>query len=106
THPSADAVYRSLVEELPTLSRTTVFSTLDLFARRGIAQRLAISGADVRYDADTSAHAHFFCRRCARVSDLPAIGAPPMPDAPEGYAFESSQFFVEGLCPSCNTAKA
>ena len=30
-HPSVDSVYQELVEEIPTLSRTTVYNTLHLF---------------------------------------------------------------------------
>ena len=101
SHPAAETIYRDLVRDLPTLSRTTVFSTLDLFVRAGIAQRLAITGTELRYDADTAPHAHFYCRLCGEVSDLPLAAPPAMPNAPEGYAFESSQFFIEGVCPSC-----
>jgi Fur family transcriptional regulator, peroxide stress response regulator len=102
THPAADTIYRELSPEMPTLSRTTVFSTLDLFARRGIAQRLALSGTELRYDADTRAHVHFRCRSCGAVSDLLGLRAPSLPKAPEGYLVESSQFYAEGLCPACS----
>jgi Fur family transcriptional regulator, peroxide stress response regulator len=106
SHPAADTIYKSLAPEMPTLSRTTVFSTLDLFARKGIAQRLALSGTELRYDADTRAHIHFRCRSCGAVSDLPGLRAPSQPKAPEGYIVESSQFYAEGLCPACAAREA
>jgi Fe2+ or Zn2+ uptake regulation protein len=102
THPSAEAVYRSLLTEMPTLSRTTVFNSLDLFARAGLAQRLSITGSDVRYDADCSRHVHFRCRSCQAVQDIPGLPAPGEPRLPGGYVLESSQFFLEGLCPACS----
>lgn len=105
THPSADTIHRALSPEMPTLSRTTVFSTLDLFAKSGVAQRLALSGSELRYDADLSRHVHFRCRSCGEVSDLAGLRAPPPPKAPEGYLVESSQYYAEGLCPAC-AAKA
>jgi Fur family transcriptional regulator, peroxide stress response regulator len=105
THPSADAVYRELAPDMPSLSRTTVFSTLDLFAREGIAQRLSLSGTEVRYDADVSRHVHFRCRSCGAVSDLPEARAPAPPKTPEGYIVESAQYYAEGLCPDCAAAK-
>ncbi len=106
THPAADAIHRALAAEMPTLSRTTVFSTLDLFVRAGIAQRLAISGTELRYDADCSPHVHFRCRRCGGVSDLPGLPAPRPPELPAGYLLESAQFSVEGLCPGCSASGA
>jgi Fe2+ or Zn2+ uptake regulation protein len=104
THPSADAIYRELSPEMPSLSRTTVFSTLDLFAREGLAQRLALSGSELRYDADVSRHVHFRCRSCGAVSDLHEVRAPAPPKAPSGYLVESSQYYAEGLCPDCAEA--
>jgi Fe2+ or Zn2+ uptake regulation protein len=100
-HPSAEAIHRELSPELPTLSRTTVYATLDLFARAGLAQRLALSGSELRYDADVTPHVHFRCRACGAVSDLPGRRAPALPDAPRGYVVESAQFSAEGLCPGC-----
>lgn len=106
THPSADTIRQWLIPEMPTLSRTTVFTTLDLFARKGVIQRLALSGSELRYDADTSRHVHFRCRACGAVSDLPGLRAPDPPEVPDGYIVESSQFYAEGLCPTCAAAGA
>jgi Fur family transcriptional regulator, peroxide stress response regulator len=103
-HPSADAIHRELSPELPTLSRTTVYATLDLFARAGLVQRLALSGSELRYDADVTPHVHFRCRSCGAVSDLPGRRAPAFPSAPQGYVVESAQFSAEGLCPGCAAA--
>jgi Fe2+ or Zn2+ uptake regulation protein len=106
THPSADVIYRELAPGMPTLSRTTVFSTLDLFARMGIAQRLALSGSELRYDADLSRHVHFRCRSCGAVSDLPDSRPPAPPRAPAGYIVEASQYYAEGLCLACASGEA
>jgi Fur family transcriptional regulator, peroxide stress response regulator len=104
SHPSADEIFRSLSPEMPTLSRTTVFSTLDLLVRKGLARRLALSGSELRYDADLSRHVHFRCRSCGSVSDLPGSRPPAPPRVPDGYVVESSQYYAEGLCPACAKA--
>jgi Fur family transcriptional regulator, peroxide stress response regulator len=103
-HPSAEAIYQGLSSEMPTLSRTTVYSTLDLLAEKGLAQRLPISGSELRYDADTSPHVHFHCRCCGGVFDLRDANPPAIPTAPEGYRIEFSQFYAEGLCPACSAS--
>jgi len=100
-HPSADAIRDELAPRMPTLSRTTVYSTLELFAEKGIAQKLALTGSELRFDADVSRHVHFRCRACGAVSDLPAR-APAPPEAPAGYVVEGAQFYAEGLCPACS----
>lgn len=100
-HPSADAVHRVLASEIPTLSRTTVYSTLDLFVQAGIAQGLEITGSEIRYDADVSAHAHFACRACGAVSDLHSVAVPPAPRLSDGTRVERIQLFVTGICGDC-----
>jgi len=102
-HPSADTVHRVLSPEIPTLSRTTVYSTLDLFVGLGMAQRLEITGSEVRYDADTSAHAHFRCRECGEVSDLPGVAVPSLPILADGSQAERVQLFITGVCQACAT---
>jgi len=100
-HPSADAVHRVLASEIPTLSRTTVYSTLDLFVQAGIAQGLEITGSEIRYDADVSAHAHFACRACGAVSDLYSVAVPQPPRLADGTRIERIQLFVTGICGDC-----
>ncbi|MEI6386992.1 MAG: Fur family transcriptional regulator [Spirochaetota bacterium] len=104
-HPSADAIHRQLSPEMPTLSRTTVYSTLELFVGAGIAQELAITGSELRFDAEVSSHAHFACRSCGRVVDLGLLEAAPLPELPRGYLAESSQYFMTGTCPTCTVSK-
>jgi Fe2+ or Zn2+ uptake regulation protein len=101
THPSAEALFLALSPSMPSLSRTTVFSTLDLLARAGLAQRLALTGSELRYDADTSRHVHFRCRSCGAVCDLEGVRPPPVPRLPEGFVLEGTQYYAEGLCPEC-----
>jgi len=104
-HPSADTVHKLLAAEIPTLSRTTVYSTLDLFVGLGIAQQLEITGSEIRYDADVSPHAHFCCRSCGAVSDLPGVAVPAPPSLPDGRRVERVQLFMIGLCPACDDGK-
>ena len=103
-HPSAESIHRELSLEMPTLSRTTVYSTLDLFAVKGIALRLTLSGSELRYDATVSPHVHFRCRSCDAVSDLDGLPSPSLPELSGGYVLESTQFHAEGLCPTCASA--
>ena len=41
THPAVDEIYETLVKDIPTLSRTTVYNTLHLFAENGLATQMA-----------------------------------------------------------------
>lgn len=99
SHPTVDEVHSALVNEIPTLSRTTVYNTLNLFIREKIAQSLSIEGNQMRYDADTSMHGHFMCTQCGKIYDFAA--EPFSVAGLEGFDVQSRSMFYKGICPAC-----
>lgn len=70
THPTADQVYVSLLGMMPTLSKMTVYNTLQLFAERGAVLSLGVDPRHRRFDGDTSLHGHLLCYECGQVEDI------------------------------------
>ena len=99
THPTADEIFMALSPSMPTLSKTTVYNTLRLFEEQGAVVALSIDERNLRYDAYTDGHAHFRCRCCGRVFDMPAP-LPAMSDT-GGFRIESTHVYHWGVCPSC-----
>lgn len=69
-HPTADQVYVSLLGIMPTLSKMTVYNTLQLFAERGAVLSLGVDPRHRRFDGDTSLHGHLLCYECGAVEDI------------------------------------
>ena len=108
-HPSAEQLYRTLSPLLPTLSRTTVYNTLGLFAGRNLIRCLAV-GQELHYDHDLQDQVHYYCLACRRIIDPPQPVDLPLPDdAFAGFRVDQIQTIVKGLCPACrndeNTVK-
>ena len=102
-HPSVDAVFADLRRKLPTLSKTTVYSTMQRLAEKGLILTLHGDGDEVRYDGFTEFHAHFRCRACGKVFDI-MLEKPhcrPFAKLPEGFAAEGEELTYHGLCPAC-----
>ena len=70
THPTVDVIYRDLVREIPTLSRTTIYNVAKKLAESGIIQLLSIDDEKIHLDGDITPHAHFYCNKCGMVYDL------------------------------------
>lgn len=104
THPTVEDVYNGLVGTYPTLSKTTVYNTLRMFAEHQAALMITIDERHVCYDGDTEPHDHFFCRKCMKVYDIKDSLAPSVPNVklPEGFAADEVQVYYKGLCPECN----
>ena len=101
THPTAETVYSALAPSYPTLSRTTVYQTLERLCEIGFAQKITIEDGEMRFDADTSNHGHFKCVKCGRVIDFFYPEGTVFPVPGRDYKILQSQLYVRGLCPSC-----
>ena len=101
-HPTADDIYNALYTVIPTLSRTTVYNTLKLFAEQGAVQVLGIDDKNVRFDIDTTNHAHFKCLDCSCVYDVPVenIGAITLEGIGELQITETHLYY-KGYCKKC-----
>jgi Fur family peroxide stress response transcriptional regulator len=69
-HPTADMVYSDIRKIYPNISLGTVYRNLSLLSDLGEIRKLVTSDGAVRFDADTSPHNHFTCRKCGAVLDL------------------------------------
>ncbi len=104
THPTVDEIYLALSPGIPTLSKTTVYNTLNLFIEKGAAQMLTIDEKNTRYDADISKHAHFYCTSCGKVHDM--FNLKPelfeLPSNPQ-FTIDSVQLSYYGTCNNCKS---
>ncbi len=106
-HPTVDAVYSALSPLHPTLSRTTVYNTLHLFAQNKLVQQVNIEDDQARYDVETEPHMHFKCTKCGKIID---ICNEKVTDfyrdcnavLPEHFSMERSEINVWGVCASCS----
>lgn len=82
THMTADQVLGVARAHLPGLSRATVYSTLQLFVRRGLLRELVIDGEATVYDSNTEPHHHLYYLETGLVEDLPpgAVRMASLPD--------------------------
>ncbi len=103
THPTVDDIYAGLIEQMPTLSKTTVYNTLNLFYQQGAVLALTIDDKNVRYDIDTSDHAHFKCLQCSQVVDVPAVVNSIVTMASkQGFIITEKHLYLKGYCSTCS----
>ena len=70
THPNAEAIYKILQPNYPSMSLATVYKTMEIFAKIGVVQVLQCAEDAHRYDYNTTPHAHIRCEKCNRVIDI------------------------------------
>ncbi|MDR1409528.1 MAG: transcriptional repressor [Oscillospiraceae bacterium] len=98
SHPTAEWVYLQLKPQFPSLSLGTVYSNLAAFQSAGKIICVGTVAGKERFDADTSDHAHFICRRCNAVFD---VCDAPAPDVPLPGIADGSKVSYYGVCKDC-----
>lgn len=101
SHPTADAIHCQLIKEIPTLSKTTIYNTLGLFHRKGLVQGITIDENEVRYDANTTPHAHFKCERCGCILDVPIDFSHLCDCLSCRHRIREHHIYLKGLCAEC-----
>ncbi|HKL42819.1 MAG TPA: Fur family transcriptional regulator [Clostridia bacterium] len=105
SHPTVDEIYNALVDELVTLSKTTVYNTMDLFAENDVVIELLIEKNEIRYDADIMHHGHFKCIKCGDVFDFDYNLSNADHDALNGCELKEYHAYIKGVCENCNPKK-
>ncbi|AQL55837.1 peroxide-responsive transcriptional repressor PerR [Abyssicoccus albus] len=110
-HPTADDIYKALVDEFPNISVATVYNNLRLFKDTGLVNELPYGDASSRFDFITSAHYHVICTECGKITDFnyPALNeVETLAKHVTNFDITHHRMEVYGLCPECaeNTNKS
>jgi Fur family iron response transcriptional regulator len=70
-HPTADQVLVQVRRRHPTISRATVYNTLNLFLEKGLLRTQILRENTIAFDPNTTAHHHFVDEETGKVYDVP-----------------------------------
>lgn len=101
-HPSVETVYNALLAEYPTLSRTTVYQTLETLCACGLVSKLVIDEGEMRFEAEMSKHGHFKCTVCGKIYDFTYPETMDFPPPPEGFVIKKTFLYYKGTCRKCS----
>lgn len=99
-HPTIDVIFKDLRKKIPTLSKTTIYNTLKMFHKNGLAFIFSDDEAVLRYDAAIEQHAHFKCIKCGKIIDLEYPSNIIEYGEKIGKVFYTNLIY-EGICKDC-----
>lgn len=101
-HPTAEEIYIALSPSIPTLSLTTVYNTMKLFVQHNAVQSLVIDEKNIRFDVDTSIHAHFQCLKCNKIFDVSSDDAKIYnKERINDMKVVETHIYYKGFCKQC-----
>lgn len=106
-HPTATELYESIHADYPKISRATVFRVLSGFAEAGKVKRLELVGSDTRFDARMQPHAHCYCLKCGKVTDVfdERFATVLATTEVSGFSVASAELDFNGLCEECKNGR-
>ena len=103
-HPSAEEIYQDLAERHPTLSLSTVYSTLNVFVRAGLVRKLPEVDGRLRIEGAQRPHDHAICRSCGAIFDIEpdpeSVPATPA-ELPGGLVVLDIRVEYDVVCAAC-----
>lgn len=100
-HPTAHQIYSSLKKSIPTLSKSTVYSTLKTFIHANLIREITIEENEIRYDFNMQDHGHFRCDRCEEIYDFEIEPDGVLADGLSGFLVNDKNVFYKGVCKDC-----
>ena len=85
-HRSAEQITEALHQQGLSVSKATVYNTLNLFAARGLIRQLAVDDTRSWFDSNVEPHYHFHDETSGALTDvaLPEVQFSRLPAPPEG----------------------
>lgn len=100
-HPTVEQIYAALKPDMPTLSKTTVYNTLNLFMDHGIVRSIAIDENETRFDLVQEEHGHFQCESCGKITDFTIDSDHLHGDELRAFRITDKNVYFKGVCPDC-----
>jgi len=96
-HLSAEHILEQLKGAGSSVSKATVYNTLNLFSERGLVKEVMVDPVRKFYDSTTHPHHHFYNVDSGELSDIPdeQVCFQDLPELPEGTERESVEVLIK-----------
>lgn len=100
-HPTVDDIYTHLHKEIPCLSRTTIYNTLNALVEVNLVKVINIDDNESRYDMVTEDHGHFKCECCGNIYDFQIDKNIFNSNDLNEFNIKHKDIYFKGTCPKC-----
>lgn len=100
-HPTVEEIFRALSADIPSLSKVTIYNTLDTLVEAGLVRVVDIDEIEKRFDITLNNHGHFQCETCGTIFNFQVdIDQVPIVGLNE-FEITIRDVYFRGLCPDC-----
>jgi Fur family peroxide stress response transcriptional regulator len=100
-HPTVDMIYRKISKEIPSLSKTTIYNTMNLLVKKGVVSEICLGEGELRYDINLKPHGHFRCTECGKIFDVELKSKLFEMKRIDGNQISHTSIYFTGKCEEC-----
>lgn len=104
SHPSPEAIYDRVRNEIPSISLGTVYKNIRAFMDAGLVREVSPHHGSLRLESNLDEHHHLVCTRCKTIVDLEESDLEPVRlkrQLPGGFRVDRYSVEFRGLCAAC-----
>ncbi|RME55907.1 MAG: transcriptional repressor [Deltaproteobacteria bacterium] len=105
SHPTSEDIYRRAKKIHPSISRSTVYRTLETLVRAGEITEIRNRRTSARFETNDRPHQHIVCEGCGRMEDIELspswIEACVPAEVRQRYEISPTGLVVYGFCGAC-----
>jgi Fur family ferric uptake transcriptional regulator len=107
-HATASQIVDAVTSRIGSVSRQTVYDSLETLTDRGLIRRVQPARSPALYEIrGGDNHHHLVCRACSVAVDVDCVvGDPPClnPTDDHGFLMDEAEIIFWGICPDCRDA--
>jgi Fe2+ or Zn2+ uptake regulation protein len=101
-HPSAYVIFKEVRKVLAKISLSTVYYSLNEFAKHGIINILEFDSMENRLEGNTETHIHLICKKCHNIMDFHSVLFDTKDiEKKTGFSVTETRFEYHGYCHRC-----
>ena len=100
SHPTADEIFTNVRKDIPNVSRTTIYNTVNKLAKEGIIKCMNTKNGEMHFDACLEPQYHFMCDQCGAIYDL-GLCSGILQKEIDGHEIKDIFICYNGICKEC-----
>lgn len=101
-HPTADELFQLLRDDFPTLSKMTVYNTIDVLLAASLIRKVSMGTNETRYDGTIGDHGHFKCDVCHTIYNVECDFTTLLTVGLNEFKVKHQDVYFYGTCANCS----
>jgi Fur family peroxide stress response transcriptional regulator len=102
-HASIEEIYDKIKESFPSISLATIYKNITAMKEEGIISEICIHQKP-KYELTKEEHAHFICKKCSKVVDVP-LSEVLVKEIDGKFPNSEKELYIYGICQECKDKK-